>query len=176
MATAAPSRPVDSLRTLPGDDVRQIMWRFSDRLDLQMVIQSVRAVARGPVARLVADGGRGSHDWTPGKAELLPHYDASGISSAFIDTRYGGYLDGPKNLALSLIGFELAWVDAGAATCSLATCLGLAPVMAKGTAEQKEHYLSRCVPGAYEKTYRGAFALTEPIHSSESRPVSSPAA
>ncbi len=163
MATTAPSRPVDSLRTLPGDDVRHIMWRFSDRLDLQMVVQSVRAVARGPVARLVAAGGRSSHDWTSGKAELLPQYDASGISSAFIDTQYGGYIEGPKNFALSLIGFELAWVDAGAATCSLATCLGLAPVMAKGTSEQKEYYLSHCVPGAYEKTYRGAFALTEPI-------------
>ena len=43
------------LRTLPGDDVRQILWRFADRYDLQMLVHSVRAGARGPVARLVAD-------------------------------------------------------------------------------------------------------------------------
>ena len=43
----------ETLRTLPGDDVRQIMWRFAERFDLQMVVQSSRAVARGPVARIV---------------------------------------------------------------------------------------------------------------------------
>ena len=31
------------------------MWRFAERYDLQMLVQSTRAVARGPVARLVAD-------------------------------------------------------------------------------------------------------------------------
>ncbi len=55
---------METLKTLPGDDVRQIMWRFTDRYDLQMVVQSTRAVARGPVARLVADGARNSHEWT----------------------------------------------------------------------------------------------------------------
>ena len=39
------------MSTLPGDDVRQIMWRYSDRYDLQMVVQSTRDVARGVVAR-----------------------------------------------------------------------------------------------------------------------------
>ena len=50
-------KAAETLRTLPGDDMRQILWRFSDRFDLQMLVQSVRAVARGPVARLVAEGG-----------------------------------------------------------------------------------------------------------------------
>ena len=59
------------LNTLPGDDVRAIMWRFADRFDLQMLIQSTRGVARGPVARLVAEGERLSHEWTPKKNELL---------------------------------------------------------------------------------------------------------
>ena len=62
---------METLKTLPGDDVRQIMWRFTDRYDLQMVVQSTRAVARGPVARLVADGARNSHEWTEKKAELM---------------------------------------------------------------------------------------------------------
>ena len=44
--TAAKAAPTDLLRTLPGDDVRQIMWRFADRYDLQMLVQAVRQVAR----------------------------------------------------------------------------------------------------------------------------------
>ncbi len=39
----------------------------------------------------------------------------------------GGFIAGPKNLALSLAAFELAWVDGGAATASLAGFLALAP-------------------------------------------------
>ena len=42
MPTAAPQTVTDLLRTLPGDDVRQIMWRFADRYDLQMLVQSTR--------------------------------------------------------------------------------------------------------------------------------------
>ena len=57
----------ESLRTLPGDDVRQIMWRFADRYDLAMLVQAARGVARGPVARLVAEGGRNTHEWTEKK-------------------------------------------------------------------------------------------------------------
>ena len=45
---------VKTMLTLPGDAVRQIQWRFSDRFDLQMLVQSARGVARGVVARLVA--------------------------------------------------------------------------------------------------------------------------
>ena len=103
------------------------MWRFADRYELQMLVQSARGVARGPVARLVAAGGRNSHEWTPEKASLLPHFDESGITAAFLDPEQGGFIAGPKNLALALIAFELAWVDAGAATGSLAGNLGLAP-------------------------------------------------
>jgi hypothetical protein len=62
METTSEKAGGDLLRTLPGDDVRQIMWRFADRYDLQMLVQSARAVARGPVARLVAEGARSSHD------------------------------------------------------------------------------------------------------------------
>ena len=57
-----------TLQTLPGDDIRQIMWRFADRYDLAMLVQSRAVVARGPVARLVAEGARNSHEWTAEKA------------------------------------------------------------------------------------------------------------
>src|SRR5512139_2198886 len=105
MESVAQSQPAASIETLPGDDIRQIMWRFADRYDLAMLVQSARTVARGPVARLVSQGARNSHEWTAEKASLLPVFDESGITAAFLDMEYGGFLEGPKNLALSLIAF-----------------------------------------------------------------------
>ena len=66
MATAVRTAP-ELIRTLPSDPVRQVLWRFADRFDLQMLVQSARAVARGPVARLVAAGERNTHEWTAAK-------------------------------------------------------------------------------------------------------------
>jgi len=160
--TTQATRP-ETLKTLPGDDIRQILWRMEDRYDLAMLVQSVRAVARGPVARLVASGGRLSHEWTPEKNALLAEFDASGITAAYMDPECGGFLEGPKNFALALIAFELAWVDAGAATGSLAGCLALAPIHEKGTPEQKAHYMALAAPEPGKTPWRGAFALTEPI-------------
>jgi alkylation response protein AidB-like acyl-CoA dehydrogenase len=166
MTTASPeSTGYPVLQNLPTDEVRQLLWRFSDRYDLQMVVQSARAVGRGPVARLVADGARNTHEWTEGKSRMLNAFDEAGLTSLCIDPEYGGYLEGPKNLALALAAFELAWVDSGAATCSLAGGLALEPILEKGTPEQKQRYLSRCVPGAAGggEPARGAFCLTEPL-------------
>lgn len=157
---------VDFMSTLPGDDVRQIMWRFADRYELQMIIQSARSLARGVVARLVADGARNSHEWTEKKAQLLTGLDEVGLTTVFMDPEDGGFLAGPKNLALALVAFELSWVDGGAATCSLASNLALSPIHEKGTPEQRHTYMSRCVPplpGEDRKAWRGAFALTEPL-------------
>jgi alkylation response protein AidB-like acyl-CoA dehydrogenase len=166
MPTALETPTSPTLQTLPGDDVRQVMWRFTDRYDLAMLVQAARTVARGPVARLVAEGARNSHEWTPEKASLLPIFDESGITAAFLDAEHGGFIEGPKNLALALVAFELAWVDAGAATCSLAGNLGLAPIHECGTPEQRAHYMNLAAPpkpGESRKQIRAAFALTEPI-------------
>jgi len=166
MSVAAEIKATPTLQTLPGDDLRQIMWRFADRYDLAMLVQSTRTVARGPVARLVAQGGRNSHEWTPEKARLLTAFDESGITAAFLDPQHGGFIEGPKNLALSLIAFELSWVDAWAATSSLAGNLGLAPIHERGTPEQRDHYLTLAAPlkpGENRQQVRAAFALTEPI-------------
>src|SRR5436305_7731361 len=131
-----------------------------------MLVQSVRAVARGPVARLVAQGARNTHEWTPGKQALLQAFDESGITAVFMDPAQGGFIEGPQNLALALTAFELAWVDAGAATGSLAGCLALSPIHERGTPEQRDHYMTRCAPaqpGEDRKPWRGAVCLTEPI-------------
>ena len=164
-STATPIKP-ELLRTLPSDAARQIQWRFADRYDLQMLVQSARSVARGPVARLVANGGRNSHEWTPAKAELLKAFDESGITAVFMDPEQGGFIAGPKNLALALVAFELAWVDGGAATASLAGCLALAPIHERGTPEQHTKYMGLAAPpqaGEDRKPWRGSFCLTEPI-------------
>jgi len=165
MATAS-SVERETLRTLPSDAARQLQWGFADRYDLQMLVQSARAVARGPVARLVANGGRNSHEWTDAKAALLEAFDSSGITAVFMDPEQGGLFAGPKNLVLALVAFELAWVDGGAATASLAGCLALAPIHERGTPEQQRHYMSLAapaMPGESRKPLRGAFCLTEPI-------------
>ncbi len=166
MASTAEKLKTEVLRTLPGDDVRAIMWRFADRYDLQMMVQSARSVARGPVARLVAAGARNTHEWTPEKNAMLEAFDSSGITAVFMEPEQGGFIEGPKNLALALVAFELAWVDAGAATGSLAGCLALSPIHERGTKEQRDRYMSLAAPpkpGEDRKPWRGSFALTEPI-------------
>ena len=165
MATST-STVLETLRALPGDEARQILWRFGDRYDLQMLVAAVRTVARGPVAQLVAQGARNTHEWTEAKNSLLAAFDEAGITAAGLDSEFGGFIEGPKNLALALIAFELAWVDAGAATGSLAGALALAPIHERGTPEQRATYMSRCAPANAapgESPWRGAFCLTEPI-------------
>jgi alkylation response protein AidB-like acyl-CoA dehydrogenase len=154
------------MSTLPGEDVRQIMWRYADRYDIQMAVQSARSLARGLVARLVAEGTRNTHEWNEKKEQLLTGMDEMGLTTVFMDPEDGGFIVGPKNLALALVAFELSWVDAGAATCSLASNLALSPIHEKGTPEQRSSYMKRCVPpapGEDRKPWRGAFALTEPL-------------
>src|ERR1035438_5439830 len=155
-----------TMLTLPGDAVRQIQWRFADRFDLQMLVQSTRGVARGTVARLVAAGERNTHEWTPAKAEMLLAFDRAGVTAAFMEPEEGGFISGPKNLALSLSAFELAWVDGGAATASLASFLALSPIHERGTPHQVARYKTLAAPpqaGEDDKPWRGPFALTEPI-------------
>jgi alkylation response protein AidB-like acyl-CoA dehydrogenase len=148
------------LRTLPGDEARRVMWRIADREDVQRLVASARAVARGPVARLVAGGGRQSQGWTAEKQGVLEAFDRAGVTSASLAPGAGGTVDGPKNLAEALVAFELAWVDAGAATTAVAQYLALSPIERRGTDAQRQAYLEG--PGGGQPK-RGAFCLTEPI-------------
>ena len=166
MSHSVDSKTRETLKTLPGDDLRQVLWQFENRYDLQMLVQSARSVARGMVAHLVAGGARNSHEWTAEKDRLLKAFDDAGITTCFMDPGQGGFIEGPKNLALALVAMELAWVDGGAATCSLAGNLALSPIHERGTPEQRDMYMGRCIPpgpGEARKIWRGAFSLTEPL-------------
>ncbi len=162
MTDSKETRPV--MKMLPGDEVRQIMWRFAERYDIQMAVAGARSVARSTVAQLVAGGQRATHDWTAEKQSLFDAFDASGVTAATLNMEYGGLFDGPRNLAESLLTYEMAWVDNGAATSSFVNALAMGPIAELGTTEQKAKYMSLCVPGNPSgKTWRGSFALTEPL-------------
>ena len=162
MQTETTERP--TMKMLPGDEVRQIMWRFADRYDIQMAVAGARSVARGVVAQLVAGGQRKTHDWTAEKQGAFDAFDASGITASTLKQEFGGLFDGPKNLASSLLSYELSWVDNGAATSALVNGLAMGPIAELGTPEQKERYMTLCAPGNPSgKTWRGSFALTEPL-------------
>ncbi len=151
MSTAAVTEPKTMMLTLPGDAIRQILWHFADRFDLQMLVQSARGVARGTVAHLVAAGERNNHEWTPAKSDMIEAFDRAGLTAVFMEPEEGGFIIGPKNLALALSAFELAWVDGGAATASLAGFLALSPIHERGTAEQSRHYKTLSAPPQVER-------------------------
>jgi hypothetical protein len=57
VATISPAILEETLRTLPGDTVRQLQRRFAERYDLQMLVQAAREVERG----LANSPGRSRH-------------------------------------------------------------------------------------------------------------------
>ena len=153
-----------TMKMLPGDEVRQIMWRIAERYDIQMAIAGARSVARGLIAKLVADGQRKTHEWTPEKQSMFDAFDASGVTAATLNADCGGLFEGPRNLAESMLTYETAWVDNGAATSSFVNPLAMGPIAELGTPEQKKRYMTLCAPGNESgKTWRGSFALTEPL-------------
>ena len=153
-----------TMKMLPGDEVRQIMWRIAERYDIQMAIAGARSVARGLIAKLVADGQRKTHEWTPEKQSMFDAFDAIGVTAATLNADCGGLFEGPRNLAESMLTYETAWVDNGAATSSFVNALAMGPIAELGTPEQKKRYMTLCAPGNESgKTWRGSFALTEPL-------------
>lgn len=151
------------LKVLPNNEIRQIMWRYSDNFELQMLVESTRSVARNSISKLALSDLSKKHGWNSEKTNILTYLDEAGITNAYLDKDHGGFLTDKKNLALSLIAFELSWVDAGVATTSLANYLALAPIKERGTEEQKKLYMSNSSISNNNKPWKGAFALTEPL-------------
>ncbi|HOG28213.1 MAG TPA: acyl-CoA dehydrogenase family protein [Vicinamibacterales bacterium] len=148
------------LHGLPDDDARAILWRFGGCEDLRRLAVAARGVARGTVARLVAAGGRLTHEWTPEKQAMLDAFDEAGLGGPSGEDAAGAQAAHRRSLASALTAFELAWVDAGAATTYLACVLAAEPIRMFGTERQRANYAG-AAPGG--RARRGAFALTEPI-------------
>jgi len=133
------------------DEIHWILWRVADRSDLMPVIQAARQVAREVVAPLLSSGVSSGCEWTPEKARILDSMDANGLTSILSSASHGAAMP------LALAAWELAWVDGGAATCSLSGSLAQMPIREFGTAEQRERYLQN------SDRRHGALCLTEPI-------------
>ncbi len=112
----------------PGQAERRIMWRLAGQ---ERLAAAARAVARGGYAR---------------PADLIEALDSAGVSAA---------LAGGRWLPQAVVAFELAGVNAGAATTSLSCGLAHSLVQARGTPLQRETYAR---PGR-----RGALCVTEPL-------------
>ena len=167
MTSAVPrSQPSATLPALPTDFVRQLMWRFADRPELQQLVVATRRLARQTVARVVARGGRATQEWTADKQQMLEAFDEAGITGLSAGRGEGNQAAGTANLAAALASFELAWVDGGAAACSSALRLAQEPIAEAGTREQKERYIGHrqsAAEGGKPTIPRGAFCLTEPL-------------
>jgi alkylation response protein AidB-like acyl-CoA dehydrogenase len=115
----------------------------------------------------VSAGQRNTHEWTPEKAAMLEEFDRAGLTAVFMEPEEGGFIAGPKNLALSLMALS-NWPGSTAAPLPPAWpgFLALSPIHERGTQEQAHHYMALCAPpqpGEDRKPWRGAFALTEPV-------------
>jgi alkylation response protein AidB-like acyl-CoA dehydrogenase len=146
-----------TMKMLPGDEIRQIMWRYAERYDMQMAVMGSRSVARGLVARLVANGERNTHEWTEAKNELYKAFDDSGITAAvWIPRAEGSSRDpGTRRWPSSLSNWR-GWT-AARATTSLINNLALGPIIGKAP-EQREKYMRACLPVAPAKTAKSGAA------------------
>ncbi len=119
----------------------------------RMVQETARAFAQKEVLPLAAALDR-EHRFP---AELIPKMTAMGFLGATVDPEYGG--SGLSYLAYALIIEELAAACASTAIiCSAHNSLGVWPITAFGTQEQKKRYL----PELCTQSKLACFALSEP--------------
>ena len=165
------------------DDVHRSMWRLPGNLSgLQ---RSARRVASESVAPLVAFGGRSTYSWTDAKARVLQALDDAGLTSivtnsagriamplavargsvrsrdreeAVVEMRAksAGQDTSRVTMPLAVTAWELAWIDGGAAVCSLSSLAHMI-IGDAGTEEQRLRYLDN------PDRRHGALCLTEPV-------------
>ena len=137
--------PLDFAPTPEQDEIRELAHRFAE--------QEMR-----PVAAEYDD-----REETPWPVIRKAHEVGLGAAAAF-PVRYGG--GGLDPLTHLIVSEELAWGDAGIAVSISASGLAGAGILAMGTEEQKDRYLSLlCDPG---EVRLGAMGLTEPESGSDS--------
>ena len=99
MATPALKTHPETLQTLPGDDVRQLMRALRGTAHPADAGFNRRAASRAARSRGSWRRVGGTNTSGPSARTSLAHYDASGITAAFMDPEEGGFISGPKNLA-----------------------------------------------------------------------------
>ncbi|MGP8248623.1 MAG: acyl-CoA dehydrogenase family protein [Candidatus Dormibacteria bacterium] len=137
--------PLDFAPTPEQEEIRELAHRFAE--------QEMRPVAADYDER----------EETPWSVIRKAHEVGLGAAAGF-PVRYGG--GGLDALTGLMVIEELAWGDAGIAVSISASGLAGAGILAMGTEEQKERYLSLlCDPG---EVRLGAMGLTEPESGSDS--------
>jgi hypothetical protein len=132
------------------DEAHGTLWRIADCTALLELRRSARQTACETVAPLLEQA-RADCEWTEEKAGVLRALDAQGLTAILASAR-GGF-----TLPLALAVWELASVDAGAATCSLSGSLAQMPIRDFGTEPQRNRYLEQ------DGLRHGALCLTEPL-------------
>ncbi|MGD0681496.1 MAG: acyl-CoA dehydrogenase family protein [Terracidiphilus sp.] len=132
------------------DKAHAILWRIADSAELLDVRLNARQTAQDRLAPLLEQA-HPSHGWTEEKSHVLRALDALGLTSILASARSG------LSLRLALTVWELAYVDAGVATCSLSGSLAQMPIRDFGTEPQRDRYLGRA------DLRHGALCLTEPL-------------
>jgi len=145
MRATAIGKEVQTLRTLPGDDVRQILWRFAERYDLQMLINPC---APWPAAPWRALSPPAPAIRTPGPKRnsnccantTTPASPACSWTSTTAATSPGRRTSPSRWWRSSSPGWTAAPPPA-----AWRVGLALAPIHERGTNEQRTHYMQRCV-------------------------------
>jgi acyl-CoA dehydrogenase len=137
--------PLDFAPTPEQEEIRELAHRFAE--------QEMRPVAAEYDER----------EETPWPVIRKAHEVGLGAAAEF-PVKYGG--GGLDHLTGLMVTEELAWGDAGIAVSISASGLAGAGILAMGTEEQKDRYLSLlCDPG---EVRLGAMGLTEPESGSDS--------
>jgi hypothetical protein len=146
MATAA-EKSFETLRTLPGDDVRQILWRFAG--PLRPADAGAVGARGGPRSGRPAGGGRRPQHarLDAGEGRAAEGTSTNPASPASSWTRRGRLHRraeepgaGAGGFRAGLGGRRRRHRQPGRA------CLALSPIHERGTPEQRSHYMSLCAP------------------------------
>jgi len=154
-------------KTLPGMTYARSCGVSPTVTNCKCLCRRARQVARGPVARLgrrrrpqFAIDGRRKEQPAPELRRKRHHRRGSG-------PEYGGFIRRTRKISrLSLVAFELSWVDAGRGHRQPASKSGWHP-FTNAARRNKERNMSAALhhssPAKTGNKCRAAFALTEPI-------------
>jgi alkylation response protein AidB-like acyl-CoA dehydrogenase len=103
-----------------------------------------------------------AHEWDEREETPWPIIEeAARVGLYSLDFVANAFTD-PSGILMPVVLEEIAWGDAGIGLAIFGTALGVAGIMANGTAEQIGEWLPRCFEGDDGKINLAAFGVTEP--------------